>query len=124
MKLDKRFHILWRLEEFGDIFCNMKKPDYQTELEHQRLLKVAREYRHKGYAVTIHPSPVDLPPTLSQCPFDLIAKGEGKAIAVEVRSRDNLTLNGPKDLRLMTDLINQTPGWEFELVITNPRDQG
>ncbi|WP_421654876.1 hypothetical protein [Leptothermofonsia sp. ETS-13] len=100
----------------------MTKPDYQTELEHQRLLKVAREYRHKGYAVTIHPSSVDLPPTLSQCPFDLIAKGEGKTIVVEVRSRENLTLNGPKDLRLMTDLVRQMPGWEFELVITNPRD--
>jgi hypothetical protein len=99
----------------------MNCPEYQNQLEHQRLLRLAREYRQKGYVVTLHPSPDDLPSTLSKCSFDLIAKGEGKTIAVEVRTKENLTLNGSEDLRQLTNLVQQIPGWEFELVVTNPR---
>jgi hypothetical protein len=40
---------------------------------------------------------------------------------VEVRSRDNLTLNGNKDLQRITEMVRQVPGWELELVVTNPR---
>ncbi|MBD2022201.1 hypothetical protein H6F43_18635 [Leptolyngbya sp. FACHB-36] len=101
----------------------MSNPEHSSQLEHQRLLKLAREYRQKGYAVTLHPSPAELPPNLASCSFDLIAKGENKTIAVEVRTRENLTLNGSEDLRAMTSLVDQVPGWEFELVVTNPRKQ-
>jgi Holliday junction resolvase len=92
-----------------------------TPLEHQRLLQLAREYRHRGYNVTLHPSPDDLPPDLADCAFDLIAQRKNKVIAVEVRSRENLTLNGPQDLQRMTNRVHQMPGWELELVVTNPR---
>jgi hypothetical protein len=99
----------------------MTRPKHQTSSEYRRLLKLAREYRQSGYCVTLNPSAAELPPQLANCPFDLIAKGNGKSIAVEVRNKENLTLNGSEDLRRMTDLIDQTPGWELELVITNPR---
>jgi REase_AHJR-like len=95
--------------------------DPQNQLEHQRLLRLAREYRQDGYAVTLYPSTCDLPATLAGCEIDLIAEGQGKTIAVEVRTRQNLTLNGSEDLRTITNLIHQIPGWEFELVVTNPR---
>jgi len=93
----------------------------QSQLEHKRLLRLAREYRQKGYTVKMRPSAEDLPEPLAKCPFDLIAAGDGKTIAVEVRTRENLTLNGSEDLRRMTDLVDQQPDWEFELVVTNPR---
>jgi Holliday junction resolvase len=102
----------------------MREMSHQTRessLERRRLLKLAREYRQKGYDVILNPTPEDLPSTLAKCPFDLIAAKEEKVIAAEVRSRENLTLNGFSDLRRMTDLIEQVPGWEFELVVTNPR---
>jgi hypothetical protein len=99
----------------------MSYQQHQIAIEHQRLLRLAREYRQQGYQVTLHPKAEDLPPALAGCPFDLIAKGKGKVIAAEVRTRENLTLNGSEDLRRMTDLVKQVPGWEFELVITNPR---
>jgi hypothetical protein len=121
-QLDKCVPLPWQIVGIEDIFWGMRKLEHRTELEHQRLLRVAREYRQKGYAVTLHPSPVELPSTLSEFPFDLIAKGEGKTVAVEVRSRETLTLNGPKDLRSMTEKVYQVPGWEFELVVTNPRE--
>jgi hypothetical protein len=96
-------------------------PRSETPIEHRRLLSVAREYRQKGYQVIVHPSPDHLPPAFSKCPIDMIAEGEGRKIAVEIRNRENLTLNGSEDLRRMTTLVEQEPGWEFELVVTNPR---
>jgi REase_AHJR-like len=96
-------------------------PRSETPIEHRRLLSIAREYRQKGYRVVVHPAPDELPPALAKCPVDLIAEGEGRKIAVEIRNRENLTLNGSEDLRRMTTLVEQEPGWEFELVVTNPR---
>jgi hypothetical protein len=93
----------------------------QNQLEHQRLLRVAREYRRKGYAVTLHPDPSELPSSLADYSFDLIARREDKTIAVEVRTKENLTLNGSEDLRSITSLIRRLPNWEFELIVTNPR---
>jgi hypothetical protein len=60
-----------------------------------------------------NPLPIDLPHALAECPFDLIAKGEGKTVAVKVRTRDNPTLNGPKDLRSMADLVRRFPDWDL-----------
>lgn len=98
----------------------MSHPD-QNSLEQQRLRRLAKEYERKGYQVTMHPAPADLPPVLASCPIDLIAESDGKTIAVEVRTKETLTLDGSKNLRQMSDLVQQLPNWEFELVITNPR---
>lgn len=100
---------------------SMSHSIHQNELEHRRLLRIAREYRQKGYHVIVRPSPTELPPAFAKCPFDMVAEGEGKKIAIEVRNKENLTLNGSEDLRRMTTLVEQEPGWEFELVVTNPR---
>ncbi|NJK27783.1 MAG: hypothetical protein HC925_03565 [Coleofasciculaceae cyanobacterium SM2_3_26] len=99
----------------------MSTRKHYNQLEHQRLLRLAREYRQKGYSVTVHPAAEDLPPALAEYSFDMIACGEGKAIAVAVRTRDHLTLNGKEDLRRMSNMVNKIQGWEFELVVTNPR---
>ena len=32
-----------------------------ANLERERLLKLAEEYRNKGYEISIHPNPEDLP---------------------------------------------------------------
>ena len=107
----------------ADMVNQVIYPRSETPIEHRRLLSVAREYRQKGYHVVVHPAPEELPPALSKCPIDMIAEGEGRRIAVEIRNRENLTLNGSEDLRRMTTLIDQEPGWEFELVVTNPRSK-
>lgn len=99
----------------------MTSKDHDRSLQHQRLVKLAREYRNKGYKVTLHPRAEDLPPKLADCSFDLIAASEDKVIVAEVRTRETLTLNGSEDLQRMTELVKQVPGYEFELVITNPR---
>ncbi|MBW4581259.1 MAG: hypothetical protein KME42_16950 [Tildeniella nuda ZEHNDER 1965/U140] len=93
----------------------------QNQLERRRLLQLAREYRQQGYTVTLYPSSEELPPALADCALDLIAKSASKTVVVEVRTRENLTLNGSEDLRTLTKRVQQVPGWEFELVVTNPR---
>jgi Holliday junction resolvase len=94
---------------------------YRTQLERQRLLRVAKEYQQNGFDVTLHPAAADLPAELAGCAIDLIARRGETAIAVEVRTKETLTLNGSADLRKMTERVSQLPNWEFELVLTNPR---
>ncbi|MDX2213155.1 MAG: hypothetical protein SFY66_07685 [Oculatellaceae cyanobacterium bins.114] len=90
-------------------------------LEHRRLLRLAREYRQRGYDVILHPLPEQLPPSLASCSLDLVARNGSKVVAAEVRTKENLTLNGSEDLRRISESVQKLPGWEFELVITNPR---
>ncbi|MGD1861907.1 MAG: hypothetical protein ACFB0E_18285 [Leptolyngbyaceae cyanobacterium] len=99
----------------------MSHHNQQSSLEHRRVLKLAREYRHEGYEVTVYPGATELPEALSKCPLDLIAKGTDEVIAVEVRTRESLTLNGFEDLRRIAEKVRELPGWMFELVVTNPR---
>ncbi|MEO1094359.1 MAG: hypothetical protein AAFX01_05615 [Cyanobacteria bacterium J06638_28] len=99
----------------------MRYHNHQSALEHRRVLRLAREYRREGYEVTVYPEAAELPEALAKCPLDLIARDQERVIAVEVRTRESLTLNGMQDLRRMTDTIKQIPGWVFELVVTNPR---
>lgn len=93
----------------------------ENSLEHRRLLRLAREYRQRGYHVILHPLPEQLPSSLAHCSIDLVAKNGNKTVAAEVRTKENLTLNGSEDLRRISESVQNLPGWEFELVITNPR---
>ncbi|NER82921.1 MAG: hypothetical protein F6K42_25870 [Leptolyngbya sp. SIO1D8] len=93
----------------------------QSLLEHRRVLTLAREYRSEGYDVTVYPDARELPGPLSKCSLDIVARGEDRVIAVEVRTREGLTLKGLQDLRRMAETIKHVPGWVFELVVTNPR---
>ncbi|MEM6751923.1 MAG: hypothetical protein AAF630_02880, partial [Cyanobacteria bacterium P01_C01_bin.38] len=36
-------------------------------------------------------------------------------------TRQNLSCNGSEDLRRISKSVQQLPGWEFELVVTNSR---
>jgi REase_AHJR-like len=101
--------------------------NYQVDsnrLEHKRLLKLAREYRQKGYAVTIYPPAENLPPNLANCSLDLIAINGTNVVAAKVRTRETLSLNGSEDLGRISKSVRQLPGWEFELVVTNSRRKG
>ncbi len=97
------------------------KEQHQNHLKHRRLLKLAREYRQKGYSVTIYPAPEKLPATLAGCAIDLVAVNDTKVVAATVRTRETLSLNASEDIRRISQSVQQLPGWELELVITNSR---
>lgn len=99
----------------------MKGRSFETPLEHRRLLRLAREYRRNGYDVVLYPGDSDLPPVLKGCSIGLIARSEEDVVVADARSRPNLTLNGPADLRRLAEKVETLPGWRFNLVVTNPR---
>jgi len=57
---------------------------------------------------------------LSGCEIGLVASKDEGTIAAEVRTHDSLKLNGRRELRTITTQVAQIPGWEFELIVTNP----
>lgn len=101
----------------------MKGRSFETPLEHRRLLRLAREYRRDGYEVVLYPQDDDLPQVLKGCSIGLLAKGDEDVVVADARSRPNLTLNGPADLRRLAEKVGTLPGWQFNLVVTNPRSQ-
>jgi hypothetical protein len=100
---------------------SLNHQESQHPLEHRRLLTLAREYRQKGYQVTLHPSPEELPPPLANHSIDLIAMNGTRGIAVRVRTRERLIADGCDELQHISEIVQQLPAWEFELVMTNPR---
>lgn len=99
----------------------MKSRPFETPLEHRRLLRLAREYDRAGYEVVLYPQSAALPEALQGCSIALLAKGQNETIVADVRSRANLTLNGAADLRRLVEKVESIPGWQFNLVVTNPR---
>ena len=98
----------------------MATPTANTERE--RLLKLADEYRDKGYAVSFHPIPEDLPDFLRSYRPDMIVRRGEEAVVIEVKSRSSLNSSSTQYLRNLAQAVEQHPGWRFELVVTNPDD--
>lgn len=101
---------------------NIAPDDTETgNVEHQKVLGIAREYRQQGCEVQLYPAQTDLPEALAGCNLSLVAKCDGKMLAVAVRTKETLTQTGEKDLRRISDRIQSLPDWEFELVVTGSR---
>lgn len=93
-----------------------------ANLERERLLQLAEEYRNKGYEVSFHPNPEDLPDFLKGYRPDLIARHENESVIVKVTSRSSLDYSSTQYLRNLAQVVEQHPGWRFEWVMTNPED--
>jgi len=93
----------------------------QTEqLERERLLEVAEEYRQKGYEVLLSPQPEALPDFLRGYRPDLIVRQGKEAIVIEVKSRSSIA--SAQYLRDLAQVVEQHPGWRVQLVMTNPEN--
>ena len=89
--------------------------------ERERLLKLAEEYRDKGYEVLFHPNLEDLPDFLKSYRPDLIVRREDEVVVIEVKSRSSLN-SSTQYLRNLAQAVEQHPGWRFELVVANSED--
>jgi hypothetical protein len=89
------------------------------EAEAQRLREIAQEYQRRGYKVIVYPRDGDIPKFLHGQQLDLIAKGKGENIVVEVaRSGDNASAAKSGAL---AQAISARKNWRFELVVVpNP----
>ncbi|MEH2052070.1 hypothetical protein [Nostoc sp.] len=93
-----------------------------ANLERERLLKLAEEYREKGYEVFFHPNPEELPDFLNKYRPDMIVRRGEENVVIEVKSRSSLNSSSNQDLRNLAQAVEKHPGWRFELVMTNPED--
>ncbi|MBN3870792.1 hypothetical protein [Nostoc sp. JL33] len=93
-----------------------------ANLERERLLKLAEEYREKGYEVFFHPNPEDLPDFLNHYRPDMIVRRGEENVVIEVKSRSSLNSSSNQYLGNLAQAVEKHPGWRFELVMTNPED--
>lgn len=93
-----------------------------ANLERERLLQLAEEYRNKGYEVSFHPNPEDLPDFLRNYRLDMIVRRGDESVIIEVKSRHSLSSSFREYLQNLAQSVEQHPGWRFELVVTNPED--
>jgi hypothetical protein len=94
------------------------------QLERERLLKVAQEYRQKGYEVIISPRQEELPEFLKDyryLPDMIVRRGEDAAV-IEVKSRRSM-MSSASNFKRLAEVINAHPGWRLELIMTNPDDE-
>lgn len=95
--------------------------DARTEqLERERLLELAKEYRQKGYEVLLPPKPEDLPDFLQGYHPDLIVRRGEEKVVIEVKSRSSIA--SAQYLRGLSQAVEEHPGWRVELVMTNPEN--
>ncbi|MBG1260021.1 hypothetical protein [Nostoc commune] len=93
-----------------------------ANLERERLLKLAEEYRDKGYEVFFHPNLEDLPDFLKTYRPDMIVRRGEENVVIEVKSRASLNSSSNQYLSNLAKAVEKHPGWRFEFVMTNPED--
>ncbi|WP_293135574.1 hypothetical protein [Microcoleus sp. bin38.metabat.b11b12b14.051] len=87
--------------------------------EREQLLKIAEEYRQKGYEILFPPNLEDLPEFLKSYPPDLIVRRGEESVIIEVKSRTSLNSSSTQYL---AQAVAKNPGWRFELMMTNSED--
>lgn len=97
-------------------------PTPTVNLERERLLQLAEDYRDKGYEIFFHPNPEDLPDFLRNYRPDMIVRRGDEAVIIEVTSRRSLNSSSGQYLQNLAQSVEQHSGWRFELVMTNPED--
>ena len=99
----------------------MKKNNIKREEE--KIKDLAKDYEKKGYQVFANPSQHDTPTFLAEMGFrpDLIATSENENLIIEVKSSQSLSTI--KNIENIASRINKEPGWDFILVLTNPKEK-
>jgi hypothetical protein len=85
--------------------------------EARRVEELAREYRDRGYQVTVGPEPEQLPEPLARFRPDLLARKADDLVVVEVKAREALP---DQQLQDLVKVVREQPGWRFELVLLKP----
>ncbi|MBE9146087.1 hypothetical protein [Planktothrix mougeotii] len=90
--------------------------------EREQLLKLAENYRQKGYEIFLHPNVEELPDFLKSYRPDLIVRRGEEAVVIEVKSRASLNSYSDQYLQNLAQAVEKNPGWRFEFVMINPED--
>lgn len=90
-------------------------------LERRRTKSVVKEYKANGYVVTVEPRGDELPEFLHGATPDIVARRGDDNVVIEVKT--STTVSGSSEVMQLARLVEDKPGWRFELVITNPRER-
>lgn len=95
------------------------------EPERAYLIKLAEDYRSKGYEIKFQPDPETLPEFLRGYKPDMLALGGDESVVVEVKARP-LIKRDSNYLKSLSKSVEDHPGWRFELVVlaTNGDQEG
>jgi Holliday junction resolvase len=86
--------------------------DARTEqLERERLLELAKEYRQKGYEVLLSPKPEELPDFLRGYRPDMIVRRGEEKVVIEVKSRPSIA--SAQYLRGLAQAVEEHPVGEL-----------
>ena len=88
-------------------------------LERRRTKSVVKEYKANGYVVTVEPRGDELPEFLHGATPDIVARRGDDNVVIEVKT--STTVSGSSEVIQLARLVEDKPGWRFELVITNPQ---
>lgn len=88
-------------------------------LERRRIKSIAKEYKEKGYTVTVGPRHDELPVFLHNAKPDIVATRGDDNVVIEVKT--STTVSTTDEVMQLAKLVENRPEWRFELVITNPR---
>jgi hypothetical protein len=83
---------------------------------------VIREYAARGYKIFVEPGPELLPEFLSKFRPDLLAVSDEEKVVVEVMV-GRRELSQSDRLEALAERVNNEPGWRFELVVVQPREE-
>jgi hypothetical protein len=90
----------------------MRHPDWSTE--RKELERIARQYQDKGYNVVVEPGANEIPDFIREYRPDMIARGSGDCIVIEVRQ---LSTDSERErIRVISERVERQPGWRFVLV--------
>lgn len=88
-----------------------------------KIKELAKEYREKGFDVVVEPGQSQLPEFMRGLKYspDIIARSVKENLIIEVKT--NETTREIKAWAPVADSIRDHEGWDFVLVMTNPRNR-
>ncbi len=93
------------------------------ESERAYLIKLAEDYRNKGYEIKFQPDFDVLPEFLQAYKPDMLALGGNESVVVEVKTRP-LVKRDSEYLKSLSQSVEGHPGWRFELVVLADDENG
>jgi hypothetical protein len=87
--------------------------------EAEEIIRIANEYKQRGYRTIVQPSSDDLPDFLQSLRPDLVAFGKDESVVFEIKVNEPSA--GDTKLQALARAVDARSGWRFELVHVGKR---
>jgi hypothetical protein len=90
--------------------------DYEQELK-----RVADRYTSKGFQVTLHPAPADLPLFAQGFKVEIVGKRGAGGVLVSVK-KNHGEMQADNDMPRYAEITGNQPGWRYDFAILEAED--